>query len=124
MLSGVALVEAVTDAVVALHLRYYHRVPTNAKTLVLDDLIVCALHGVYTDVEKTLIELEQHDVVKGTRREFQRAVQHKYVAEVERLSGRTVASFISHQHVGPDMAVEVFLLAPEAPATQVASHGS
>ena len=33
-------------------------------------------------------------------------------AMIERLSGRTVTAFISNYHVGPDLAVELFLLAP------------
>jgi hypothetical protein len=53
-------------------------------------MLVCVLGGVYTDVEKTMIE---------------------------RLSGRDVLSFISNQHVGPDMEVELFMLrrAPSSP---------
>lgn len=111
--SGDALLEAVTDAVVALHLRYYHRVPARARTrLMNEDLLVCTLSGVYTDVEKTLIELGQQVVVKETRQDFQRAVQQRYIDVVEGLSGRSVVSFVSQQHVGPDTALELFLLAP------------
>jgi hypothetical protein len=41
------------------HERYYHREPVTAKTRLLgDDLIACVLSGVYTDVEKTMIEIE------------------------------------------------------------------
>jgi hypothetical protein len=48
----------VTDAMVALHKRYHHREPVTAKTSMLgDDLLACVLGGVYTDVEKTMIEL-------------------------------------------------------------------
>lgn len=41
-----------------------------------------------------MIELERQEAVKDTRQNFQQAVQHKYVAEIERLTGRTVTSFI------------------------------
>jgi hypothetical protein len=38
--------------------RYHHRQPVTAKTLMLgDDLLACVLSGVYTDVEKTMIEI-------------------------------------------------------------------
>jgi uncharacterized protein YbcI len=113
-LSGPALLRAITDAMVALHLRYYHRSPTSAKTQLLgDDLLACTLTGIFTDVEKTMIELERDGVVKDTRRRFQQAIDHKFVGEVERLSGRTVTSHASYLHIGPDLAVEVFLLAPD-----------
>src|SRR6188472_2388384 len=58
-LEGEALLVAVTDAMVALHERYYHRPPGMARTQMMgEDLLACVLGGVYTDVEKTLIELE------------------------------------------------------------------
>jgi hypothetical protein len=43
-LTGDALLVAVTNAMVAFHERYYHRVPVAAKSLLLDDeLLVCVL---------------------------------------------------------------------------------
>ncbi|MGA2010352.1 MAG: Na-translocating system protein MpsC family protein [Solirubrobacteraceae bacterium] len=112
-LSGDPLLAAVTAAMVALHERYYHRAPASAKTLLLEDeLLVCVLGGVYTDVEKTLIELQRATVVHDNRSAFQHAMQDKFIAAVERLSGRDVLSFISSHHVGPDMEVELFMLEP------------
>lgn len=117
-LTGDALLVAVTDAMIVLHQRYHHRVPATAKTLLLDDeLLVCVLGGVYTDVEKTMIELQLMTVVHKTRSTFQDAMQHKFTAEVERLSGRHVLAFVSHHHVGPDMEVELFMLEPRPSAT-------
>ena len=113
-LSGDALLAAVTDAMVALHQHYHHRKPVTAKTRLLgDDLLACVLGGVYTDVEKTMIELERTTIVQETRSTFQNAMQHKFIAAVERLSGRGVLAFISNHHVGPDMEIELFLLKPE-----------
>ena len=114
-LPGEPLLQAVTDAIVSLHLRYHGRVPATAETHLLgDDLLACMLGGIYTDVEKTLIELERTREVHDTRRVFQAATRHKFIEVVERLSGRTVAAFISNYHVGPDLAVELFLLEPES----------
>jgi len=39
-------------------------------------------------------------------------MQHKFIAEVQRLSGRDVVAFISNSHVGPDLEIEIFMLAP------------
>jgi uncharacterized protein YbcI len=116
-LTGDALLMAVTDAMVGLHERYHHRVPVTAKTLLLgDDLIACVLGGVYTDVEKTMIELQRSTIVQETRSAFQDAMQHKFIAAVEGLSGRDVLAFISNHHVGPDVEIELFMLKPEAGA--------
>ena len=112
-LSRDALLAAVTDAMVALHKRYHHRVPVTAKTLLLgDDLLACVLGGVYTDVEMTMIELQRTTIVQETRSAFQNAMQQKFISEIERLSGRDVLAFISNHHVGPDMEIELFLLRP------------
>jgi uncharacterized protein YbcI len=112
-LTGDALLVAVTDAMVALHERYHHRAPVTAKSLMLgDDLIACVLGGVYTDVEKTIIELQRTPIVQETRSAFQNAMQHKFISAIETLSGRGVLAFISNHHVGPDMEIELFMLKP------------
>jgi uncharacterized protein YbcI len=114
-LTGDALLVAVTDSMVAMHKRYYHRAPVTAKTQLLgDDLLACVLGGIYTDVEKTMIELQRTTMVQETRSAFQTAMQHKFIAAVERLSGREVLAFISNHHVGPDMEIELFMLEPDA----------
>ena len=47
----------------------------------------------------------------------QNAMQHKFIAAVERLSGRGVLAVISNHHVGPDMEIELFLLQPDPDET-------
>lgn len=116
-LHGDELLAAVTEAMVALHERYHHRAPVSAKTQMLgEDLLACVMGGVYTDVEKTMIELQRSTVVQETRSAFQNAMQQKFIDEVERLSGRDVIAFISNSHVGPDMEVELFMFRECAPA--------
>lgn len=114
-LTGGALLNAVTDAVVAIHLRYHGRVPATARTTLMgDDLLSCVLGGIYTEVEKTLIEIDGPREVHATRQRFQDTIRPKLMSTIEQLSGRPVVSFISNYHVGPDVAVELFLLAGDA----------
>jgi uncharacterized protein YbcI len=118
-LSGNELLEAVTESMVALHERYHHRRPVTAKTRMLgDDLLVCVLSGVYTDVEKTMIELQRSTIVQETRSAFQNAMQKKFIDQIERLSGRDVLAFISNHHVGPDIEIEIFMLTPPASGSE------
>ena len=118
-LAGDELLDAVTDAMVALHERYYHRAPVTAKTLLLEgDLLACVLGGVYTTVEKTMIELQRSLIVKETRSTFHDAMAQTFIEAVEHLSGRGVITFTSHHHVGPDVEVELFMLEPIAPQTR------
>jgi uncharacterized protein YbcI len=112
---GDDVLQAVTDAMVELHERYYHRTPVTAKTNLLgDDLLVCVLGGVYTDVEKTMIELQRSTIVQETRSAFQSAMQKRFIDQVERITGRDVLAFISNHHVGPDIEIEIFMLNPPA----------
>jgi uncharacterized protein YbcI len=112
-LTGDDLLLAVTEVMVAHHERYFHRAPATAKTSMLgDDLLACVLGGVYTDVEKTMIELQRGPAVQDTRSAFQAAMQDKFVDTIRRLSGREVVAFISNSHIGPDMEIELFFLGP------------
>jgi len=112
-LTGDALLQAVNDDLVALH-RRYHRQPVTAKTQLIDgELLACVMGGVYTDVEQTMIELQRSSVVKDVRSSFQLAMERTFIEVVERHSGREVLLFTSSTHVGPDLEIELFLLAPE-----------
>jgi uncharacterized protein YbcI len=112
-LTGQALLDAVTDAIVALHLRHFGRAPAMARTHLLEDeLLACTLDGIYTTVEKTMIEIQRADHVHETRHAFRDAMKKPYIDVVERLSGRKVRASVTNYHVGPDLAVELFLLEP------------
>jgi uncharacterized protein YbcI len=106
---------AVNDAMIALHQRYHGRQPVTARTQMLgDDLLACLMGDIYTDVEKTMIELQRKATVQETRSAFQRAMEQRFIAEVERITQRTVARFISTTHVGPDLELELFVLGGSA----------
>jgi len=112
-----SVLTAVTDAMVELHRRYHHRTPVTAKTTLLGtDLLVCVLGDVFTDVEKTMIEMQRAPIVQETRSAFQEAMQHRFIDAVQRITGRRVLVFISNSHVGPDLEMELFMLAPEGGA--------
>jgi uncharacterized protein YbcI len=120
VLTGDQLLAGVTEAMVAFHERYHHRKPVTAKTLLLGgDLLACVLGGVYTDVEKTMIEIQRTTMVQETRNAFQNAMQDKFIRVVERLSGRHVLAFFSNHHVGPDIEIELFILTPDAGASSL-----
>ena len=114
---GEGFLEAITEAMVAIHERYHGRKPGNAHTILMgDDMVACMLGDVYTDVEKTMIELQRQALVHETRSAFQKAMEHRFIAAVERLTGRAVAQFLSTHHVGPDLELELFFLEPRPTA--------
>ena len=106
-----AVLEDVRLAIVALHERYYGRKPVTSRAMMMGpDMLACMLGDIYTDVEKTMIELQRQAVVRETRSAFQQAMEHRFTGIVERITGRKVARFISAHHVGPDLELELFIL--------------
>ena len=96
---------------IGLHERYHGRKPVTARTTMLgDDLLACLMGDVYTDVEKTMIELQRQAMVSETRSAFQHAMEHRFISAVERITTRKVVRFISTTHVGPDLELELFVL--------------
>ena len=112
---GETQLQAVTEAMVGLHEHYHGRKPLTAHTQMMGgDMLACLLGGVYTNVEKTLIEMQRKAMVHETRSAFQQTMERRFIDEVERITERRVARFISTHHVGPDLELEIFVLEPLA----------
>lgn len=106
----------ITDGLVALHTRYYGKGPTAAKTHYIDDAVISFLWEGFTKVEETLIASGRGEAVAELRRSFQSAMQEEFTAVIEDATGRRVTAYLSQVHIAPNMTVEIFLLAPAAPA--------
>ena len=105
--------DTVTAGLVELHVRYHGRTPGNAHSQMMgDDLLACLMGDMYTDVEKTLIELQRKALVQETRSAFQQAMGARFVKVVEHATSRKVVRFLSTHHVGPDLELELFFLGP------------
>lgn len=89
------------------------RGPTQARAHVNRDVITVLLRDTLTKGERRLVSDGHAPVVLHTRSIFQNIMRDKLVASVEDLTGRTVAAFVSANHIDPDIAVETFVLAPE-----------
>jgi uncharacterized protein YbcI len=107
-----SLSAAISNAVVGLLHDYTGRGPTHARTTIGPDTIVVTLRNSLTKAERTLAGCGQAVEVLAMRRAFQNTMRDELVAAVERLTGRAVEAFLSDNLYDPDVAVEVFLLAP------------
>jgi uncharacterized protein YbcI len=103
----------IANAITRLHRPYYGRGAAAARTVMGRDHIVVFLEDIYTTVERTLIEDGKFDAVRRTRHEFQMTLQEAFTSAVEAITGRKVIAFMSEVHAGPDVAAELFVLAPE-----------
>ena len=109
-----ALASAISTAVVGIVRDHTGRGPTQARTTIDDDLIVCVLGDVLTKGERTLVQRGETRAVLDMRRSFQSAMRDDAILEIEALTGRTVRAFMSENHIDPDLSVETFVLEPLA----------
>jgi uncharacterized protein YbcI len=94
---------------------------TRSRAFVSHDTVVCVLEDGATKSERTLIDAGNLELVRVQRDALQRAIEPRLVECVERLTGRTVTTFLSGTSTPADSSVEVFLLEPE---TAAGRHGS
>jgi len=105
----------VSTALVGLHKEYYGKGPTRAKTFLVDDTLMCLLHGGLTVVERTLIAAGRSGAVHDVRQSFQAAMKDPFIRLVEEITGRKVVAYLSQIHTDPDIAAEIFVLEPNGP---------
>jgi uncharacterized protein YbcI len=104
-----------TASVQVLH-EYTGRGPTRAKTTINQDIVTVLFADTLTKGERKLVENGYSDRVIGLRHDYQHAMSGDLIGIVERQLGRKVVAFMSQNHIDPDLAVEVFVLAPVANA--------
>jgi uncharacterized protein YbcI len=110
------LAAAISNAVVGALSRTTGRGPTKAKTTLGENGVFVVLQDSLTRGEQTLADVGEGQAVLDLRRRWQRIMQADVTRDIERLTGRTVIGFMSDNHIDPDLAVEVFVLAPQRSA--------
>jgi uncharacterized protein YbcI len=106
----------ISNAIARLHKQYIGRGPTNSRTTIDGDLVVCLLEGGYTRAEQTLEENNKGDLVAAGRLGLQEAMRQAMVEVVEGILGREVKSFMSANDLQRNLQVEVFVLASSGAA--------
>jgi uncharacterized protein YbcI len=107
-----SIAAAISDGLGHLHKEHYGKGPTQAKTYLNDDTVICMLRGGFTVVERTLIDEGRAEAVHDVRRVFQASMEERFTRIVEEATGRRVIAYMSQIHSDPDIAVEIFVLEP------------
>jgi len=113
---------AISNHVVRTMSEYTGRGPTKARTYLNDDVVTVVLQDTLTKGERSLVGDNLDDLVLTMRKAFQCTMRTDLVSGVEDILGRTVMAFMSDNHIAPDAAVEIFLLAPVTNGSH--SHGA
>ena len=109
-----AIRSAISQAVVQLHADHYGKGATQAKTYLLENLVVTVLRDVLTTSERTLVNARRAEMVREVRNAFQSTMEPHFRDAVEQITGRTVVAFMSQVDPVNGVGVEVFILAPGA----------
>jgi uncharacterized protein YbcI len=86
---------------------------TRSRAFVDGDAVVCLLEDGMTRAERTLVDGGRVELMRAQRDALQQLMADRMIECVERLTGRTVRTFISGTSPAGEASSEVFLLAPE-----------
>ena len=115
----------ISNRMVRLFREYTGRGPTQARTFIHGDVVLCVMKDTLTKGERALAERGQEKEVLRLRHTYQATMSDDASAAVEQVTGRRVASFMSDNATSPDVAAEIFLLEPAAaPASEDALSSS
>jgi len=110
---------AISKLLVATMAEFIGRGPTKARTSIGADVITIVLEDTLTKGERSLVRDGFAGEVVAMRRAFQCTMAPTLIDGIEKITGRSVAAFLSDNHIDPDIAVETFVLMPpgaKAPA--------
>ena len=103
---------AVSNAIVALFKEFYGKGPTAAKTYFNDDWVFVVLENGLTRSEETLVEADEHALVRQVRLRFQEVMTDRICGAVAEILDREVLTYHSQLLFDPPRGIEMFLLAP------------
>jgi uncharacterized protein YbcI len=112
-LSGGALNAALANEVGKLIADFTGRGATRSRVIVQQDLVVGVFEDSATRAERTLVSAGKEELVRLQRDALQRAMGPHLIAVVERLTGRTVRTFMSGTDEFGGSSVEAFVLEPD-----------
>jgi uncharacterized protein YbcI len=109
------LLMGISNEMVRLYKDHFGRGPTTARAFWCgNDTITCVLEQTLTRAEQNMVSMGEHQRLRDVRMFFQYATVREFCEPVERLTGRTVRSFISGIDTEVDgLCIETFILHPE-----------
>jgi uncharacterized protein YbcI len=113
---GESLLAQISNEMVRAQKRFFGKGPTEAKSYLLDDLLIIVMRGGMTTAEKTMLEFGQQDQVRQFRQLFENEMTERLTDMIERLTGRKVLTYQSQVMFEPDVVVEMFVFDSPADA--------
>jgi uncharacterized protein YbcI len=105
--------QELSRTMVSLYKEKFGRGPTKSRSdWAGDDILVCTLEESLTPAEQNLARMGEHQRLRDVRMFFQYATVKDFIEPVERITGRTVRSFVSGMDTHADLATELFVFYP------------
>jgi uncharacterized protein YbcI len=106
---GQSLLATISREMVTAMKVYYGRGPTQAKSYFLDDLLFVVMRGGVTEVEQTMLEAGEEDVVRAFRQRFENVMARRLRGTIEQLTARVVVNYQSQVLFDPDLTIVMFI---------------
>jgi uncharacterized protein YbcI len=101
---------AISNAVGRVHKQLVGRGPTQVRTHLGRDVVLCLLEGGFTQAERTVLASSGESVVLELRAHLQKAMRRAIIESVEAIVGRRVRSFMYTNDPARDLQAELMLL--------------
>ena len=107
--SGQSVLAQLSSEMVRAQKEFFGKGPTQAKSYMLDDLLVIVMRGGITTAERTMLDFGRIDEVRHFRQVFENEMTARLTGMVEEVTGRKVATYQSQVMFDPDVVVEMFV---------------
>ncbi len=113
---GGSLLARISNAFVGMQKEYWGLGPVQAKSYMMDDLLLVVMRGGLTRAERTMFDFGDEDLVRSFRQSFENRMTGQLTGMVEELTGRKVLTYQSQILFNPDVITELFVFDRAAPA--------
>jgi uncharacterized protein YbcI len=117
-------IRALSAATTATTATIFDHGPESIRTVIQKGYVISFLEGIYTPLERTLIDADRRELVMEARLAYQQVRREEFSSVVHEATGRTVRAFLSQNHVDPGIAVEIFVLEHEDGERSGVSEGA
>lgn len=100
----------ISNALVQVMREYTGRGPTQARTYLNDNVVLCVVGDTLTKGEQALVNGGDEQSVLDLRRRYQYLMREEASKAIEEITGRRVVTFMSDNATDPDLAAEIFVL--------------
>jgi uncharacterized protein YbcI len=109
------LLTAISREMVTAIKTYFGKGPIQAKSYLMDDLLLVVMRGGQTVAEETMVQAGRGDSVRQFRQEFVNVMAERLIGTIEQLTGRRVLTYQSQVLFDPHIVIEVFFFDDRLP---------